>query len=544
MSDIKLGITLTADGGGLVGEVRASKQELDKLGNSSQTAGNKSRVAGKKIAMMGVAIKKTRSFVGGLSNQLFSLKGLFLSLGAGVAAKSFVSAASAAEQYRVRLTVLLGSQAEGNRLFEEMADFAGKVPFEYEKIMSSATQLSGVMSGGVDEIKQWMPLIGDLAATSGLSIEQTTEQVIRMYSAGAGAADLFRDRGITAMLGFEFGVSYSAEQTRKKLMDEWTKMDSQFGGATGLLAGTWSGMLSMMSDKWFRFRTWLMDGGLFDYLKAIVIIFNNDIDKAMKDSADQAENWSMAIINGMENATTSVGVFIDGWHGLKIVFAGLKVIMWGFAGAVNTVAAGLSTMLTSMINGLLSWVKKALSVLSPFNKTAAEAYAGISNMQAATAVAAAGMQDIADQTVASIIASKLELHNLAMELPSDTIKQKLKEIRDQFDLNRKKSKQTADEGKKDAAGMGAALSNLKQDALDLESGLDGFGSGIKSGLVTVENAASGAARSFENDWGKAVRTGKLDFSSFVDSVLDDLRTRLFLLTPTQQAYPTSPMTAT
>ena len=206
-----------------------------------------------------------------LKDQIFSLKGAVLGLAGAYGIKklagSFVDAASTAEQYKIRLTALLGSVEEGNRLFQDMAKYAGEVPFEYEKIMGAATQLSGIMKGGVDEIKQWMPLIGDLAAVSGLTIEKTTEQVVRMYSAGAASADLFRERGITSMLGFQAGVSYSAEETRKRLIEAWEDPMSKFKGATKELAKSWSGALSMMSDKWFKFRNMVMEAGVFEELK-------------------------------------------------------------------------------------------------------------------------------------------------------------------------------------------------------------------------------------------------------------------------------------
>lgn len=182
--------------------------------------------------------------------------------------QSFIEAASVSEQYNVRLKVLLGSTEEGGKLFQSMAEYAGKVPFEFEKIMGSATQLAGIMGGGVKEIEKWMPLIGDLAAASGLGIEKTTEQVIRMYSAGAASADMFRERGVLAMLGFQAGVSYSAEETRKKLIEAWESPLSKFRGATAELAQTWEGQLSMMSDKWFRFRNIVANSGAFDQLKS------------------------------------------------------------------------------------------------------------------------------------------------------------------------------------------------------------------------------------------------------------------------------------
>jgi len=256
--------------------------------------------------------------MGSLKNRLFSvgrtffhLKTAIITVGIGLLAKSFIQAASTAEQFQVRLRVLLGSMSEGNRLFRDMAKFAGEVPFEYEHIMGAATQLAGIMKGGVDEIKQWMPLIGDLAAVSGLSIQQTTEQVVRMYSAGAAAADLFRERGIIGMLGFQAGVSTSAVETRKKLMEEWKKTDSQFRGATALLAKTWEGGMSMLSDKWFAFRNTIMEAGLFDWLKALVSIIDDELGGALESSKGKARGWVDSFINVVERMVIGVAGMAD-----------------------------------------------------------------------------------------------------------------------------------------------------------------------------------------------------------------------------------------
>jgi hypothetical protein len=168
-------------------------------------------------------------------------------------ATQFLDAAATAETYETRLKILLRSQEEGNRMFKEMAKYASQVPFEYRDIMEAATALSGVMKGGVDEVKRWIPMIGDLAAASGLSIGEATSQVIRMYSAGAASADLFRERGILSMLGFQAGVTYSAEETRAQLIAAWSDVDSKFRGATAEMADDWTGKVSMLSDAWFKF---------------------------------------------------------------------------------------------------------------------------------------------------------------------------------------------------------------------------------------------------------------------------------------------------
>ena len=278
-----------------------------------------------------------RKGLGTAISSVLSLKGALVGLGLGFVTKSFVSAASEAENYGVRLKVLLVSQKEGNRLFKEMAEYAGRVPFEYKNVMNAATSLAGVMKGGTDEVKKWMPMIGDLAATTGLSIVDTTSQVIRMYSAGAASADMFRERGILAMMGFKAGVSYTAEETRKIMMQEWQKAGSQFGGATKELATTWDGLMSMFSDAWFQFRVAVMEAGVFDFMKAGVSVALEAIQN-LKDEAKLgiwAQETSDFILASFYNIGVGIAYISDSFRGWKMIWEGLKEAFSVFALFVN-----------------------------------------------------------------------------------------------------------------------------------------------------------------------------------------------------------------
>lgn len=320
-----------------------------------------------------------------VKRNVFNLRNAIIALAGaaavGLLARSFIKAASTSEQFNVRLKVLLRSAKEGGRLFDEMAEFAGKVPFEFEEIMGSATQLAGVMRGGVEEIKQWMPLIGDLAAASGLGIRQTTEQVIRMYSAGAASADLFRERGILAMLGFQAGVSYSAEETRKRLMEAWTKMDSQFRGATQELATTWTGLMSMLKDAWFQFRNAVMEAGLFDFLKAGVRLALDKIRELREGGKleEWAERISSTVVRVLKSLVIGVadvydatiplirGIYITAWKGWELYS---KLPVWaqtiGILGAILFGAKGLA-----VLAGAAALVVGIESLISRFTEVAA-----------------------------------------------------------------------------------------------------------------------------------------------------------------------------
>lgn len=296
---------------------------------------------------------------------VFSLKSLIAgglgALGLGALGKSFIEAASTTETLRIRLGVLLGSAKEGNKLFAEMSNYAAKTTFEYDEIMQSATQLAGVLKGGVKEITQWMPLIGDVAAAAGLDIKTATDQVSRMLSAGAANAMLFRERGILAMLGFQAGVTYSAEETKKKLMEMWTAPESRFRGAAEKLAGTWDGIIGMLADRWFEFRNMVMDSGAFTGLKETFKGINAVLDQAFDSgkAAQWAERIGTAVVDVgrwiISTIPRALLVVLEGahqvgrtfsgwsmlWAELRYQFAGFMEFLWSNLNRARNATTGL-----------------------------------------------------------------------------------------------------------------------------------------------------------------------------------------------------------
>lgn len=289
--------------------------------------------ASKGIRNIGQTLGTMRQRVGSLipkfSGLQVAIAGAFASLSAGLIARSFIKAADAAEGYRVRLSVLLGSQKEANELFKDMADFAGQVSFQYEEIMDSATALAGVMEGGRKEVAKWMPLLADLSAASGLTMQEATSNFIKMYSAGAAAADLFRDRGILAMLGFQAKTAYTAEQTRKMLIKAWEDPNSKFKDAAFELADTWAGLMSMMADRWFQFRLFVMEeGGILDYIKAVAKTFLNFQDQLREEG--RIDEWAVQmgtrVIQIFEKIAIGVGWVVDAFRGWKMIIQGIILL--------------------------------------------------------------------------------------------------------------------------------------------------------------------------------------------------------------------------
>lgn len=285
---------------------------------------------------------------------VFSLQGAIAGIGIGLLARSFLSAATTAESYRTRLVTLMGSMQKANELFDAMGDYAGSVSFEYEEIMGAATNLSGIMTGGTEEIKKWMPVIADLAATAGMGIQETTSQVIRMYSAGAASADMFRERGILAMLGFQSGVSVSAEETRKRLIAAYEDPASKIRGAAEALSRTWGGMMSMMSDAWFQFRNVVMEAGVFDFIKAGVSLLLEQIRLLKAEGKMEAfgKEFGESVLKGLEVVIKGVAIVADGFRGWKMIWLGLKATFALFAEFVNIGLATIYDTLDSVVQAI------------------------------------------------------------------------------------------------------------------------------------------------------------------------------------------------
>lgn len=357
------------------------------------------------------AVNKSRV---ALNNAVKYAAGFGVAAGAafGTAAKAIIDVGDKTETLRLRMSTMLGSAAEGNQVFQDMSKFAGEVPFAYEEIMESATQLSGVMKGGVKEINEWMPMIADLAAVSGLGIEQTTEQVVRMYSAGAGAADLFRERGITSMLGFQAGVSYSAQETKERLIQAFEDPMSKFRGASADLADTWTGLMSMLGDKWFQMKSQIADAGLFNYFKALAATIDGLMSGALENTAENANRWSNAIIEGIRGAAQAVGWLGNIFRGLEFVWDALKVL---YAEWINGIIQGMY--------GAVDSIREFINIIPGVDVSPMEKF-----------------RNVADASRMTVNQLKKELEETAAkEMPTDQVDGFMKKVEEHFTRYQAKS---------------------------------------------------------------------------------------------------------
>ena len=242
------------------------------------------------------ALNQVQGNLAKTKSSVLNLKNALIGIGAGAVLKSFVDVGKEVENLQVRFKFLFGSIEEGKVAFDSLTDFAGRVPFSLEEISRASGNLA-VVAKDAEDLNRVLEITGNVAAVTGLDFETTSSQIQRAFSGGIGAADLFRERGVRALLGFQAGAKVTAEETIARF-EELFSGDGQFASATKDLATTLEGTISMIGDKYFKFQKDVASG-FFDELKGEfgdLNVFLEQNEQQIKDIATSiGENFAGAI---------------------------------------------------------------------------------------------------------------------------------------------------------------------------------------------------------------------------------------------------------
>ena len=271
------------------------------------------------------ALQGVQKNLSNVKNSVFSLKGAFVGLGAGAVIKSFVDVGKEVESLNVRFKFLFGSTEEGAKAFDNLTKFAGTVPFSLEEISRASGNLA-VVSKDANDLNRVLEITGNVAAVTGLDFETTSSQIQRAFAGGIGAADLFRERGVRALLGFEAGAKVTAEETVKRF-EELFSGDGTFAGATKDLATTLEGTISMIGDKFFNFQKDVAEG-FFEELKGEF----GDLNEFLQANEQQIEDIATSIGQNFAGAIQKTSETIKGVApAVKTISGALGSTIQGFA---------------------------------------------------------------------------------------------------------------------------------------------------------------------------------------------------------------------
>ena len=250
------------------------------------------------------ALNNVQKGLAKVKGAVFNLRNAFLGLGAGLVARNLINTGKDIENLRVRLKFLLKDTNEGAKAFDNMSEFASKVPFSLEEI-SRGSGILATVTDNADDLQKMLEITGNVASVTGLDFRTTAEQIQRSFSAGIGAADLFREKGVRNMLGFKAGATVSIEDTVKAFEKVFGK-GGRFGKATDDLAETFTGTLSMIGDKIFNFKKTILEAGLFESLKKEF----GSLDKFLEENSKQIDQIAQDIGIALGFAVKKIADFV------------------------------------------------------------------------------------------------------------------------------------------------------------------------------------------------------------------------------------------
>ena len=283
-----------------------------------------------------LARDKTKAALGsvqkGLANlrsSIFSVQSALLGIGGGIAIRSIVRVGSEVENLGIRFNFLFGNVKQGTKAFDNLINFAARVPFSLEEISSASGNLA-VVAKDADDLTRILKITGNVAAVTGLDFRQTAEQIQRSFAGGIAAADVFRERGVRALLGFKAGATVTAEATIKAFEDTFGE-DGRFGKATEVLATTFTGTLSMLQDKLFKFKLETNRAGFFDFFKNALVVIN----KGIEDNSKALTQFAAAVGEGLVSFIKQA--LLGGAALLDILRPIFQVVAVGIGGLIDVV---------------------------------------------------------------------------------------------------------------------------------------------------------------------------------------------------------------
>ena len=210
--------------------------------------------------------------------------------------KSALTISAEFEQIEITLGNLTGSAEKGARALDVITQKAQELPFSFRELAGASPVLLTV-SKNLEEFQTNIQLAADIAANFGIPFEQAASSLQRAFSAGAAAADVFREKGVLAAAGFQAGVSYSVEETIQK----FNEFGDQIEGVSSKLNTSLTGAVSQAGDAFTQFQK-----AIGDSIKPELTVFLNNLVTIVRNNKEEIDKFAKAFGEGALNAIIGV----------------------------------------------------------------------------------------------------------------------------------------------------------------------------------------------------------------------------------------------
>jgi hypothetical protein len=300
----------------------------------------------------------TNSLSSGFSRLQTLIVGAAAAFGGFKLAGGFLDTARQLENLGLQLKAITGSAQEGAKALDIVKDAAGRSAFQLQEMAQAAPLLLSV-ADSTEQLNELLAITGDIAVAGGLDFVQAAEQLQRTFSAGIASADLFRERGIKSMLGFVEGVQYSAEESKRLIIEGMQDGSISIAGIAAEMALSFDGSFSQIQDAVFRFQAAVMDAGPFDMLKSMLTVAVDEMRENFGGIEGAATNMGNKIVDVAKHSIVGFGKLLDA---LQPVFQFIQSSLNGLIEFTNALPTEIK--LLGIVGFLALGIKGKLVVLA------------------------------------------------------------------------------------------------------------------------------------------------------------------------------------
>lgn len=458
--------------------------------------------------------------LGNVKRNVFNLRNALIGIGGAAVLKGFFDAGVQIENLGVQLNALFGSAQRGQRALEQVTKFAATTPFELRNVQQGITALAVVADKAEEagvSFDELLKITGNTATLLGNDFALASLQVQRSFSAGISSAELFRERGVRAMAGFQEGVRVSVDDSIKGLAKAFGT-GGEFGKLTDELAKTTFGTISNLKDAFFQFQV-AVASGFFPALKRELGDLRKVVEENDKAIQDFGKSIGENLVKGFERTQEVIIGVTPALKQIKTLFDGIidgflklpsEVQTFGFIGAFlfgkkGVVALGALSLATNKLNH----VKKLMNEFLLFGEQI--------KFDIFTAL---GLDKSADKTLDTI----LELQGRIAQLDDAIFEASQK---GPLEVKIKVMDHALAQGQLGA--LNTNLNNTKKNIDTLKEAMDGFKTGFRGAMQDAikitddfEKLGKKAFNGFADSLTDAIMTGKANFKDFARSLLADL----------------------
>lgn len=327
-----------------------------------------------KILSIGTAFKNvfkdtlasTRQFVNSMARRLLPigtiLGSIFSIYGVKKFANSLLEVAKNDELMKRRLGLLFHDMKVGAEVERNLTEYAIKTGVAMRDIENASEKLAVIARGDATVLQKIVKGAADIAATTGMTMETATENIIKMWEGGANASREFKNKGLLDMLGFQRGVELTTSETRKKLLEAFD--NKAIKGNAETMSNTWSSIVGRMLNIWEVFQEDIMNAGLFQWIKAALDTVIGKI-TTLRENTVQWGDTTKDISNSVISVVKLIG------RAFAVVATGIQGLRWS-ANVLKGTFAEIASVFTTMLDFVVSNLSKAMSQLLHLMRSVSE----------------------------------------------------------------------------------------------------------------------------------------------------------------------------